>query len=240
MNCKNCNHILSNNFCSNCGQKVIINRITIKETLTDFSNTVFSLESTLFTTLKGLFSNPGAVFRGYLKGKRKTYYKPVSFFILTTIIYLICRGVMNYDALSSFKDEEVINNKLLISSAKYMAINLNHILLILVFSCGLSLKLFFPKTYYFAEYISISFYLVGVFTIFSTLGVFGSIYISPNVKFLFMLLFMIYMIWSCKLFFIKSTLMTYVKLIATSIFSIFLFMMLGYGFSILITLLKTS
>lgn len=46
-------------------------------------------EGTLFTTIKTVFLNPGKISSDYCNGIRKKYFKPLSFFFLLVVLYLI-------------------------------------------------------------------------------------------------------------------------------------------------------
>lgn len=88
--CKNCAFSFSGNYCPNCGEKVYTEkdrsvRILLKETvllLTQF-------EGTFFSTVKAIFLNPGKLSSDYCLGIRKRYFKPISFYLLVVVIYLL-------------------------------------------------------------------------------------------------------------------------------------------------------
>ncbi|NOX46877.1 MAG: DUF3667 domain-containing protein [Chlorobi bacterium] len=46
----------------------------------------FALEGPFWLTIKLLFVNPGKLFREYIAGKRKAYYKSVAFFFLIAML----------------------------------------------------------------------------------------------------------------------------------------------------------
>jgi len=89
MNCKNCKTELSadDNFCNNCGAKVIKERITIKKL---FSNLLISLgwDSNFFITLRYLLSKPQVIIKEYINGTRKKYTNPFTFFAISLAISL--------------------------------------------------------------------------------------------------------------------------------------------------------
>jgi hypothetical protein len=89
MNCKNCNSELNqkDNFCGECGAKIVRERITIKSL---FSNLLDSLgwESNFIITLRFLLYKPQIVFKEYINGTRKKYTNPFSFFAISLAISL--------------------------------------------------------------------------------------------------------------------------------------------------------
>lgn len=88
MECKNCNLPLRTDysFCSNCGAKIIRNRITIRNLWYDFTERFFNVDNTFFKTFKNLFSRPDDVIAGYVNGVRKKYLNPVSYFTIAVTL----------------------------------------------------------------------------------------------------------------------------------------------------------
>jgi len=81
MECKNCSSLLetANNFCPNCGAKVIRNRLTFKNLWYDISERYFDLDNTFLRTFKHLFTTPEQVIDGYISGIRRKYLNPISY-----------------------------------------------------------------------------------------------------------------------------------------------------------------
>ena len=94
--CLNCNKTVEINYCSHCGQSIKTEQITFRETFINFLSLAFSFENKFSSTIKKLITNPGILFRDYLKGKRQLYYKPITFFILTTALYIFLRDIIDY------------------------------------------------------------------------------------------------------------------------------------------------
>jgi Protein of unknown function (DUF3667) len=88
--CKNCSQDFEGKFCNNCGQKSYTDKDkSVKHIFEEVFHFMTHLEGTIFTTLKTLFKNPGKLTVDYCNGARKKYYKPISFYLLLVIIYLI-------------------------------------------------------------------------------------------------------------------------------------------------------
>ncbi len=89
MNCKNCKSELNqkDNFCNECGAKIIKERITVKFL---FSNVLIALgwDSNFFVTLRHLLCKPQIVFKEYINGARKKYANPFTFFAISLAISL--------------------------------------------------------------------------------------------------------------------------------------------------------
>jgi hypothetical protein len=94
---------------------------------------------------------------------RTRYYHPVRLFVLLTAIYLILKALLDCNPIDmELENIETPDSKALekvITAGQFMNRNINNVLMYLVFSIGLSLKLFFRKIYNLAEYTSIGFYI---------------------------------------------------------------------------------
>lgn len=85
MNCKNCNLLLSDkaSFCSNCGAKVIRNRLTFKNLIEYFSEQFLNYDNKFLQTFIHLFTKPEVVIESYINGTRKKYVNVISFFAIS-------------------------------------------------------------------------------------------------------------------------------------------------------------
>lgn len=218
---------MSGNFCSECGQRTSINKVTFSETFGDFWNYVFSVDAPFLVTLRLLFSNPGRLLRNYLAGKRKSYYKPVAFFILMTIVYLLIRSMINFDPFSNTTLQVSGNSQtLLLDEARnYMLLNVDKLLFVFVFTMGLLLKLFFYKKGSLAEFIAVSFYMIAVYTILAIFNMFFIKYINPDFQILAMLVMLLYFCYAMISFFQRSKFLVLVKSLL-----IFFLGFISYGF----------
>ncbi len=63
-------------FCSDCGQKHLESRPTLREMIADFIGNTLSLDQRLMTTLVPLLTRPGKVTRDYMDGMRQRYMQP--------------------------------------------------------------------------------------------------------------------------------------------------------------------
>ncbi|NND62693.1 MAG: DUF3667 domain-containing protein [Flavobacteriaceae bacterium] len=233
--CKNCSASTHSTYCSECGQRARVGAITIKETFGDLAASLFSLEAPIWRTLKLLFTNPGRLFREFLAGKRKQYYKPVTFFILTSFIYLLLRSWIDYDP---FRDSTVVINdsgtsQNLTDARTFMITHIDKFLFVFVFSLGIFLKLFFYNQRRLAEFIAISFYLLGVYTLFVTLNMFYVQYID-DLQFLGMLAMWLYFILSMVSFFQKRKIVVVLKSFFVFFFAFLVYVFIAFGLSYLI------
>jgi hypothetical protein len=81
--CQNCGYEGEQIYCSNCGQPLIIKRISLAHLLHEVTHTVWHLEKGFLYTLKELAIHPGTMQRRYLSGLRLRYQKPFSLFAIS-------------------------------------------------------------------------------------------------------------------------------------------------------------
>ncbi|WP_420317577.1 DUF3667 domain-containing protein [Ekhidna sp.] len=190
------------------------------------------------STIRLLTLNPGRLFREFLSGKRKSYYKPVAFFVLLTAIYIIVRSGIGYDP---FQNQSQMNGegvhekaKPFIEAGKFMVANINNIMFFLVFSIGFSHKLFFRKKYLLAEYVTIGFFIAGIYLIFGLLLMIYSVtisFVTPQYATIFLF---IYLFYSAISFHQRLSFGSFIKYLLLSVLSIFLYILLGFGFSLFV------
>lgn len=81
--CKNCNAIISGNYCVNCGQKTSVHRYSFQHFVThDLVHGVWHVDSGILFTIKELFTRPGNSIREFINGKRVGYFSFVTLLVL--------------------------------------------------------------------------------------------------------------------------------------------------------------
>ncbi|MEL6562236.1 MAG: DUF3667 domain-containing protein [Bacteroidota bacterium] len=240
--CLNCGTELIGEFCHNCGQSAKVKRLSLNGAIRDFFSSSLAVEGPFFKTLRGLVINPGKLFREYIAGRRKTYYKPVAFFIMLTAIYIIVRSLINYDSFGGNPPPTDVpeNRKIFSDASFFMVRNINNILFFLVLSIGVIQKLFFRKEYRLIEYISVGFYISGFYILIGLLNAIISTYIihiNPQINLLILLILMIYSFYSLHR---RKNLLSIIKYPLAAIFSLIFYVLMGYSFSLLIVFLKQS
>jgi hypothetical protein len=98
MTCVNCGADADGRYCSNCGQRLTVKRITFKEGWHDFWARIYGFDGMFPRTLKDLTLRPGFAAREFIRGNRVRYYGPVGyyFFIITLFLLLLSIFDMNY------------------------------------------------------------------------------------------------------------------------------------------------
>uniref|UniRef100_UPI00404B6AD8 DUF3667 domain-containing protein n=2 Tax=Gelidibacter sp. TaxID=2018083 RepID=UPI00404B6AD8 len=239
--CKNCNSEVNSNYCHNCGQRTSIYKVTFSETFQDVINSMFSIDAPLWVTIKTLILNPGKLFRDYLSGKRKTYYKPVTFFILTTIVFVLVKALLNYDPMQNMVQVQQGSKDLSLfyDAGIYMAKNINNIIFTFVFSFAVLTKLFFYGKYSLAEYLAVSFFTVGFYMIITTVTMFLLQFGVAQLRMVPFVLMFFYVIYALMSLFQTKDLLTIIKIVLVYLFAIIFYLFLGYGISLLIVWIKS-
>ena len=235
--CKNCGDAITGAYCASCGQRTSIDRVTFKDTFQDFVDTVFSVNAPLVRTLKALVKHPGKMFREFLGGKRKYYYKPVAFFILCTILYLVIRSLIRFDPFESITSVQVQDGseaQTLKLAREFMLGNIDKMLFIFVFTLAGFSKLFFFRKNTLAEFVVIGFYSAGVYTLLTILNMFVIQYVSKEIQFGAMLLAWIYFVIAMVDFYQNKKWLVGIKSALVFFLAIWCYVLLALAMSFLI------
>jgi hypothetical protein len=87
--CKNCGKPIHDLFCSHCGQKSKIERITFSYISHDIFHFFTHIESGFVFTSFRMIYEPGKTVKSFIDGKRKKYQPPISYFLVWTTIYIL-------------------------------------------------------------------------------------------------------------------------------------------------------
>src|SRR5688572_15299459 len=104
--CKNCGATLSGNFCANCGQTSEIHRVTFGHFAHEFFHAFTHTDKGILLLMKELITRPGYVAKEYLDGKRKKYFKPLTFLIILSSVFALASHYSGYYEALSFKSPE--------------------------------------------------------------------------------------------------------------------------------------
>ena len=105
--CKNCGVHFKGNYCYNCSQKAATDRLKVSNVLHELWHNFTHTDRSALGLLAALFKNPGRVIQDYIEGKRKKYFNPYTFFLVSGAIVIFLTGkVFKYeDALYEFHNE---------------------------------------------------------------------------------------------------------------------------------------
>ena len=126
-NCLNCGTILTadDHFCPTCGQKTNTHRFTISHILHEFFHSFTHADKSFLGMIADLAVKPGTVAKEFVAGKRKKYFSPFTFFILSIGIL-----VFSSHLFKAVQEERAVDPKVLAQmpneAAKKYYMNLVH------------------------------------------------------------------------------------------------------------------
>lgn len=84
--CLNCNYVVENRFCPNCGQENTDTRKTFHHLFVHFFEDLTHYENSFWKTIRNLFFKPASLTKEYLSGKRLSYLAPVRLYIFISFV----------------------------------------------------------------------------------------------------------------------------------------------------------
>jgi len=225
--CKNCNELVSGNYCSNCGQTTQLQRIDRRYIIREITN-AFSANKGMLYTIKKVFISPGESVRQYITEDRSRFVKPITFVIITSLIYTLVSHLFQIDAKEfqrQLHGEEVplelpTYDLLLNWTIDYSG----YITIIIGLLMAFWVKLFFRKYGYNLFEIFVLFcYISGISTLFSSVVFIIQGLTQLNLISTTTLITTIYFIWATGQFFNKKKLGCYIKATLSYVLGFFLF-----------------
>ena len=166
MNCKNCDAVVDGKFCPNCGQSAHIHRVSVGHLVHEFFHVMTHADKGIFLLIKHLLTRPGLVVKEYLEGKRKKYFNPISFLLITTAMgALIAYKSGYYEALGKTTSGQPQQISPYFQETKDISIHYGKLLglfLIVPLYAFLSRIFFWRPRYNFAEHVVLQSYCIGL------------------------------------------------------------------------------
>ena len=126
--CKNCGEKVIGNYCSHCGQKTREERISFHYIWHEVLHFFTHFEKGFLFTSWNMLVKPGKVVTDFVKGKRKTYQQPVSFFLIWITMYLL----LLYIVEKVFGENVVIDYKEYFGPAATTKFAVSHLSIVLL------------------------------------------------------------------------------------------------------------
>lgn len=134
--CLNCNYVVENRFCPNCGQENVETRKTFHHLFFHFFEDLTHYENAFWKTIKNLLFRPASLTKEYLSGKRLSYLAPVRLYIFISFVTFLLISLMpNKNGEGDFIDitqtqtsSSIVNNKLIIDTISQNKIGLKEFL----------------------------------------------------------------------------------------------------------------
>jgi len=221
-NCINCNEPVTGNYCSNCGQPVMLKRIDRHYIIHEIGDYLLANKGLVYTIKKVLIS-PGKSVRRFLAEDRYRFVKPITFLFLTSLFYTLVCYLFHIGAedfyLQSFPEElELPTFKLIMN---WMLSYSGYTGILSGFFIAVWVKLFFRKTGYniFEIFILICF-VSGISSLFGSALVIVQSVAHVNLLYVSALISIIYYAWAIGQFLDGKK---YIKAFFTCIFGYYLF-----------------
>ncbi len=166
-NCPNCNQLITENFCSNCGQKRY-QKIDKKYIWEEIQYTVLHTNKGFLYSVKSIIKNPGKTARGFIDGNRVRHYKPLLLaFVLSSISAFISYKIIGLKEITSeFYAQQHMNSQFMNDYMSFTS-TYNSIIMLMLIPCFAFLtKLAFRKwghSYY--EHIVMNAYILSFYTL---------------------------------------------------------------------------
>lgn len=99
--CPSCNQIITEKFCSNCGEKKISpHDFSIKHFIEESIEGFTHFDNKFFRSIRLLFFKPGALTLAFEHGKRVPYMKPMQLFVISNLLFFFFFGGFNLFTVS--------------------------------------------------------------------------------------------------------------------------------------------
>ncbi len=95
--CPNCQAEAVTSFCPQCGQRLGVKRITLRDTIRDSWTQVVGFDGFFLRTIRDLTLRPGQVARSYINGIRVRYFGPVAYFFFMITLLLLWLSLLGLD-----------------------------------------------------------------------------------------------------------------------------------------------
>ena len=178
MACKNCKTSLKDidDFCNNCGAKVIRNRLTIKNLFAHFSEHFLNYDNKFLQTFIHLFTKPEVVIGNYIDGTRKKYVNVISYFAIALTVsglqlLILDKFFPEAMDMSLFSNEttkvtEELNNKQMSFIREYQSILM--MINVPVYALASYIVFYTLKRHNYTEHLVIFMYVLSQLTIIGT------------------------------------------------------------------------
>ncbi|WP_410222314.1 DUF3667 domain-containing protein [Pedobacter sp.] len=161
INCQNCNTAATGNFCGNCGQNLELKRIDRNYA----KNEILSLlgyEKGFVFTVKELCLRPAQTISYYLYKNRVRLTKPVTFLILSSVIYTLIAHYFQVDLKVEELYKQYYGDSSIVSVFSWVQNNFGYSNLLVLVFIAFWIRIFFKKyPYNFYEIIVMLCFVIG-------------------------------------------------------------------------------
>lgn len=178
-NCPNCNQLITENFCANCGQKKY-KRIDKKYIWEEIQYTVLHTNKGFLYSIKNIIKNPGTTAREFIDGNRINHYKPILLaFVISGIATFISFKIIGLKELMiEYYSKQHLNSQFMNDYTTFLSSYNSIIMLLLIPFFALITKLSFRKwghNYY--EHVVMNAYILTFYTIINIVIIYPVMYL---------------------------------------------------------------
>ncbi len=165
--CKSCGTVLNGTYCSNCGQRSINKRFTVKESVGWLLTNIFNLEKGFLHTTWALIRQPGKVISEYLSGITIPYAHPFRFiFVWATVSTIIAVYTGVYDEIgkmtAEMNPENPVSDIMAKEYPKFLKQYMSFMYMAFIPFFAIGTKIFYRKhKLYFAEHLILNSFSQG-------------------------------------------------------------------------------
>lgn len=145
--CQNCGATTNDIFCGKCGHNQELKRIDKNYAVQEFLKLV-GFEKGFVYTSKELLINPGVVIREYINVNRHKITKPITYLILSSVIYTLIIHYFKLDTIYSDFSKQFYGNSSLSNINIWIQQNFGYANILMILPISLFTKLFFKKHNY--------------------------------------------------------------------------------------------
>ena len=145
--CGNCNEAVTGDFCNSCGQARELKKIDRNYVIQELLSLV-GYENGFIFTFRELLVNPGEVIREYITRNRQKITKPITFLILTSVIYTLISHYFKTDIPYNDQLKKDYGNSSVFEIMNWVQNNYGYSNLLLILPITCWTRLLFRKSNY--------------------------------------------------------------------------------------------
>lgn len=239
MDCPNCNTIIDEKYCSQCGRPAELPRIDGQYIRKEIGS-VLSFDKGILLTIRELVLRPGQNIREFLFNDRNRLVKPIIFIIICSLSYTLSQRLLNFeDGYFNFSSET--EDSAILTIFSWVQKNYGYANIIIAFFIAFWTQLLFRKSgYNFFEILVLIFFIIGVgMLIFSVFGIIDAL--TPiRILNIGGITGMLYAAWAIGQFFDKKKMLNYLKAALSYVLGIVSFSLLAILLGTIVDAIKNS
>lgn len=250
MICKNCHNEFEGAFCNHCGQNANVKRLNAHYLFNEFPSSIFQVDKGFFFTVHQLFIRPADAIKDFINGKRKPYFKPLAFLLLTSSIYILLNYLLDKNTffesfiegyLESYREAHDLTEKEVsnIQSVNWIIKNQTYVILFFIPIISIaSYVVYYRFRLNYVEHLVLNIYVIGQqMIIFSLLSMLIK-NDSPWALFPIVLTFL-YNVWVYFSFFrVKNFILRIINVLLLYVMIIFIIFLFSYVYAIIFLFLR--